>query len=125
MCNKYVVQERLFCKEMWLSSEAVGINRRTPACSCGRAFAYNYARRRPHSGAGVEMDCHSAWYGVHTGQFIPAEAGTVRKTGLRYSYQIGTDQQGKPGYKELAPTSQGLRMGRGSMGGKEAEKRLL
>ena len=36
----------------------------------------------PHSGAGVEMDCHSAWYGVHTGQFIPAEAGTVRKTDL-------------------------------------------
>lgn len=76
----------------------------------------------PSSGTGVEMGCHSGT-GVHTGSFIPPEAGTIRKIDLCSSYQICTDQWGKPGCKELAPTRQSSGQGKGA--GRWKEKRLL
>lgn len=124
MCNKYVVQERLFCKEMWLRFEAGWINRHASACSWGRTFGYHYAWRRPslrsRCGNGLPLclvrDAHGAihpsrgWHGKENRPliFLSNWHGPVGKARL---HRAGPYQPGpQDGEREYGRKGSGKRL---------------
>lgn len=125
MCNKYMVQERLFCKEMWSRCEAGWINRHASACTGGRPFGYHYAWRRPslRSRCGLALPlclvpaAHGAnhpsrgWHGTENRPLMflsnwhgPAGKAKLQRAGLdQPGPQDGEREHGRKGGGKEAP----------------------